>query len=283
MDWFKHDTDAASDPKLMKLVMQHGWEGYGIWWRLVEILAAESDGQLTLDDNQIDSISYCLHIRKIKLVKVLSCCVENELLTQQDGILYSESLRRRLNDYKELREKRRSAARSRWGSDANANALHGECKSNAMGIEWNGVEQNGYEWMGRHTPSGGKPHDNSDPDGQDRGGVGREGAAASEDPSAWFTDLDNVAVRNSSGRRDIWKRIVFRAGVNPAWLWATLITSSRKKPRPIGYLVECLRNPQWVPSDRDQGEAKKEMNKYRDEDMARILNEWANGGRASDV
>lgn len=39
MRWFKHMTASADDEKLSMLMDAHGLEGYGFWWRVVEIIA----------------------------------------------------------------------------------------------------------------------------------------------------------------------------------------------------------------------------------------------------
>lgn len=36
--WFSHDSDAASNPRLVALIDKYGFEGYGRWWRLLERL-----------------------------------------------------------------------------------------------------------------------------------------------------------------------------------------------------------------------------------------------------
>ena len=39
MRWFKHETDAIHSEKLSKLVDQFGFEGYGRYWRIMELIA----------------------------------------------------------------------------------------------------------------------------------------------------------------------------------------------------------------------------------------------------
>jgi len=39
MKWFKHLTDAQRDEKLVGIRSTLGWEGYGYWWGLVEMVA----------------------------------------------------------------------------------------------------------------------------------------------------------------------------------------------------------------------------------------------------
>lgn len=43
MRWFKHMAASWDDEKLAGLVDQHGLEGYGFWWRVVEVVAAKVD------------------------------------------------------------------------------------------------------------------------------------------------------------------------------------------------------------------------------------------------
>jgi hypothetical protein len=43
MKWFKHDTDCYLSEGLNALLDKAGWEGYGRWFRLLEIVAAKMD------------------------------------------------------------------------------------------------------------------------------------------------------------------------------------------------------------------------------------------------
>lgn len=43
MRWFKHMTNSFDDEKLSRLVDSCGLEGYGFWWRIVEIVAAHTE------------------------------------------------------------------------------------------------------------------------------------------------------------------------------------------------------------------------------------------------
>ena len=43
MKWFKHDTDANRDPKLEKILMRYGAEGYALYWLCIELIAAPID------------------------------------------------------------------------------------------------------------------------------------------------------------------------------------------------------------------------------------------------
>lgn len=45
MKWFQHDTDAVTDRKLMDLAAKYGAEGIGVYWTVVEKVAAKMDPQ----------------------------------------------------------------------------------------------------------------------------------------------------------------------------------------------------------------------------------------------
>lgn len=40
MGYFSHDADAAMDIKCRRLIHRLGYEGYGRWWRLCELMAS---------------------------------------------------------------------------------------------------------------------------------------------------------------------------------------------------------------------------------------------------
>jgi len=44
MRWFKHLTDAYADEKLAILRAESGFEGYGFFWFVLEIIAKHVDG-----------------------------------------------------------------------------------------------------------------------------------------------------------------------------------------------------------------------------------------------
>lgn len=43
MQWFKHDTDCDESEGLSMLIEKYGWEGYGRWFRILEIIAKKMD------------------------------------------------------------------------------------------------------------------------------------------------------------------------------------------------------------------------------------------------
>lgn len=44
--YFSHDFEPTSDPKIQALISEFGGIGYGIWWRLIEMLHSDDDHKL---------------------------------------------------------------------------------------------------------------------------------------------------------------------------------------------------------------------------------------------
>lgn len=52
MAWFQHDVNAAHDSKCQRLLYRHGNAGYGAYWRLCELLAAEKGHSLSVETEE---------------------------------------------------------------------------------------------------------------------------------------------------------------------------------------------------------------------------------------
>lgn len=50
-NYFPHDSDARSDDKIISLRIKHKWEGYGLYWALIEKLRDSKDYTLKADYN----------------------------------------------------------------------------------------------------------------------------------------------------------------------------------------------------------------------------------------
>lgn len=60
MKWFKHMSDAHSNPKLVSVITEHGVEAYGLYWILIELVAKG------VDETDNTSVQYPLkYIQKI--------------------------------------------------------------------------------------------------------------------------------------------------------------------------------------------------------------------------
>ncbi|WP_127846177.1 Lin1244/Lin1753 domain-containing protein [Psychroflexus aestuariivivens] len=130
--YFSHDSNARQDEKILALRMKHGWEGYGIYWAIIEKLRDESDFTCVKDYNVI-----AFDLRTD--AAIIKSIVEDFRLfqfTECGKRFYSESLMKRMDAKKQKSEKAKKAAEKRWGRSAknensNADEMRTQNKSNA--------------------------------------------------------------------------------------------------------------------------------------------------------
>jgi hypothetical protein len=120
--YFSHDADASRDEKIIKLRIRLGWEGYGIYWAIVEKLRLATDYKLSLD---YEGIAFDLQTQCERIKEVIE---EYQLFKISDGMFWSESLLSRMRIKDEKSEKARNSAKLRWGD---ANAMRTQCGGNA--------------------------------------------------------------------------------------------------------------------------------------------------------
>jgi len=113
--YFDHDYSARNDQKILRLRARHGWDGYGIYWALIETMAEDSTGYL--DGGAIEGLSAGYGVPMDKLKKIISDCIEIGLFCENDdGSFYS----RRMIDHKKnmvnFTENGRIGAKKRWGN-----------------------------------------------------------------------------------------------------------------------------------------------------------------------
>tara|TARA_R100001082_G_C4341330_1_gene150276 strand:- start:421 stop:1158 length:738 start_codon:yes stop_codon:yes gene_type:complete len=104
--YFSHDSNARNDQRIMKVRMQYGMEGYGIYFGLIEILREQQDYTLYIDD--LSGVAFDLRVD----VEVVSDIVLNYNLFKVEGdLFYSKSLKRRLECMDAKKQKRVEAGR----------------------------------------------------------------------------------------------------------------------------------------------------------------------------
>ncbi|MBF0398736.1 MAG: DUF4373 domain-containing protein, partial [Desulfobacterales bacterium] len=90
--YFRHDSNANSDPKCVLLIEQLGLEGYGIFWILLETLREQPDYKYPLKLVPAIARRFNTTAEKIKTV------IYNYhlFLIENEEFFYSESLNRRM-------------------------------------------------------------------------------------------------------------------------------------------------------------------------------------------
>lgn len=106
--------------------MKLGWEGYGIFWALIELLRDQTDHSMQTD---YDSIAYALQSNSDIIKSVIN---DFNLFEVSEGFFYSNSLFDRMKIKQERSEKARESANKRWNKDNYANALQSHSEPNAI-------------------------------------------------------------------------------------------------------------------------------------------------------
>ena len=113
-NYFPHDSDARSDDKIIALRIKHKWEGYGLYWALIEKLRESKNYTLKADYNVL---AFDLRADAAILKSVI-----NDFglfaFTNNGECFYSESLNTRMQPLDEKRAKLSDAGRrgneKRW-------------------------------------------------------------------------------------------------------------------------------------------------------------------------
>ena len=148
--YFSHDANAKDDPKILQLRMNLGWEGYGLFWGLIELLRNQPDYRM---QKHYMSIAYALHTDQKKIESIVN---DFGLFARDQEFFWSESLLKRMELKEERSEKMRNAARKRWDKDIDAEALLQHSKSNAEAMQLKEIkekENKGNESKGNQISS----------------------------------------------------------------------------------------------------------------------------------
>ena len=136
--YFSHDANAHTDEKIIDLRMNHGWEGYGIYWAIIEMLRSASEYRLNTEYNRI---AFALNTNSNTIKSIIE---DHNLFVIEDESFYSESLMRRMKAKDAKSNKARENALKRWGksSESNANASDSHSDGNANKRKGNEKKEN---------------------------------------------------------------------------------------------------------------------------------------------
>ena len=106
--YFSHDCNAQHDPKITKLLVKMGWEGYGLFWALVERLSSETDYRMKIE---YDCIAFALRTDEDRIKNIIE---DYDLFTIKGKYFYSERLNKCMALRDEKSEKARRSVQKRW-------------------------------------------------------------------------------------------------------------------------------------------------------------------------
>lgn len=138
--YFSHDSNARQDEKILALRMRHGWEGYGIFWALVEKLREASSYSLKKDYNVI---SFDLRTDASKIKSIVE---DFGLFTfSDDGKSFYSG--RMIKNMEQRSDAARKAANARWAKSettgsqqVNASEMQTHSERNADGMRKDAIK-----------------------------------------------------------------------------------------------------------------------------------------------
>lgn len=128
-EYFSHDIDARNDKKIAKLMFKFNWQGYGIYWGIVEFL--HNNGN-TIDLDELPVLANNLNC-EFETLKSIIC--DFELFFIEKNKIYSKRIAKNLKQQKEKSKKAKQSAMQRWqqkSDDANALQTHSERNANKV-------------------------------------------------------------------------------------------------------------------------------------------------------
>jgi uncharacterized protein YdaU (DUF1376 family) len=125
--YFSHDYNPRGDEKIQKLIFKLGWEGYGLYWALIEMLY-QNEGYV---EYECDRIAFELRTDSETINSIIKGF---DLFNMQGKNFFSKSVLHRLAARKGKSEKARQSAKARWdkGIEGDANAMRTHNERNAI-------------------------------------------------------------------------------------------------------------------------------------------------------
>jgi len=120
--YFSHDYNSRSDEKIKKLIYQHGYEGYGIYWAIIEELYQNANAM----QMECERIAFELRTDSNRICSIIQ---DFDLFVVEDGYFNSPSVQKRLDLRNNKSIKARESAKKRWN---NANAMRTHSEGNAI-------------------------------------------------------------------------------------------------------------------------------------------------------
>ena len=135
--YFSHDRNARNDEKIMKLRSEYGWEGYGLYFALLEILFETEKQKISFDN--IKFLSYNLNVKQKKLEQFINYCCTVELLKKDENYFWSNGLKKRCEEINKKIEQTREAGRisAQKRKEKKQQMLENRCNENSTSVEKN--------------------------------------------------------------------------------------------------------------------------------------------------
>ena len=110
--YFQHDYNPTADPKMQALIGEFGAIGYGIYWRLVEMMHEAENHKIEHKKYVITAIAKQMLTSVEQVSFIIENCINEYELFESDGeFFWSERVLRNINKRTEISEKRSIAGK----------------------------------------------------------------------------------------------------------------------------------------------------------------------------
>lgn len=107
--YFPHDSNAHQDERVLELRAEFGWEGYGIYWALIERMRDTSEYRIRRRAEK--AVGMSLGVAPELFEGIIALCLDVGLFEADDDHLWSPALVRRMAEVDEKRKKRQQAGK----------------------------------------------------------------------------------------------------------------------------------------------------------------------------
>lgn len=110
--YFSHDYSCTNDPKIQALLGKYGAKGYGIYWRIVEILHEDPTHKMQMKPYVFEAISSTFNEPSELVKEIITYAVEVcELFVLKNNAIHSKRVLNNLDKRNQIKEARSYAGR----------------------------------------------------------------------------------------------------------------------------------------------------------------------------
>ena len=120
--YFSHDYNSRNDEKIKFLLRKHGFNGYGLFWAIIEDLYNNANALRT----DYEGIAYDFRVDVLLIESIIK---DFDLFVFEGDTFGSLSVQKRIDERDSKSVKARESAHKRW---TNANAMQSQCEGNAI-------------------------------------------------------------------------------------------------------------------------------------------------------
>ena len=110
--YFQHDYEPTSDPKMIALLSEFGATGYGVFWRIIEMLHSNSDHKLPKKKYMFSAIAQQMLTSVEQILAIINFATDVcELFISDKDFIISERVNRNFDKRNEISDKRSEAGK----------------------------------------------------------------------------------------------------------------------------------------------------------------------------